>query len=150
MVHEWERLAILTRSQPKDARASTHCGEFQDCNFQGTFFAIAPTPFVPTPLTPPKSMQRWVKRKAEDELQEERPMEHAVDVSTCKSILLRRGPGGFKHLDTKQLWVQDAVTEKRIRVLKINRDENPTDTLASYSSARIMQKHVRMMGCEVG
>ena len=31
------------------------------------------------------------------------PMWHAVDASTCKSILLRRGPGGIKHLDTKQL-----------------------------------------------
>ena len=44
------------------------------------------------------------------------PMEHAVDASTCKSIPLRRGPGGMKHLDTKQLWVQKAITEKRIRV----------------------------------
>ena len=78
------------------------------------------------------------------------PMEHAVDASTCKSILLRRGPGGIKHLDTKQLWVQEAITEKSIRVLKINREENPADTLASYSNAKVMQKHIRMMGCEVG
>ena len=41
------------------------------------------------------------------------PVEHAVDASTSKSILLRRGPGGMKHLDTKQLWVQEAITEKR-------------------------------------
>ena len=26
------------------------------------------------------------------------PMDHAVDASTCKSILLRRGQGGMKHL----------------------------------------------------
>ena len=38
----------------------------------------------------------------------------------------------------------------RIRALKINREENPADTLASYSSAKVMLKHVRMMGCEVG
>ena len=62
------------------------------------------------------------------------PVEHAVGASTCKSILLRRGPGGIEHLDTKQLWVQEAITEKRIRVLKINRQDNPADTLASYSS----------------
>ena len=77
------------------------------------------------------------------------PMEHAVDAPTCMSILLRRGPGGMKHLDTKQLWVQEAITEKRIRELKINREENPADTLESYSSAKVMQKHVKMMGCEV-
>ena len=35
-------------------------------------------------------------------------------------------------------------------VLKINSEENPTDTFASYSDAQVMQKHVRMMGCEVG
>ena len=43
-------------------------------------------------------------------------MKHAIDASTCKSILLRRGPGGMKHLDTNQLWVQEAITEKRFRV----------------------------------
>ena len=77
------------------------------------------------------------------------PMEHAVDASTCKSFLLCRGPGGIKHLDAKQLWVQEAITEKSIRVLKINREENPADTLASHSNAKVMQKHVRMMACEV-
>ena len=77
------------------------------------------------------------------------PMEHSVDASTCKSVRLRRGPGGIKHPDTKQLWVREAITEKRIRVLKINREENPADTLASYSSAKVMLKHVRMVGCEV-
>ena len=59
------------------------------------------------------------------------PMEHGFDVSTCKSSPLRRGPGGILRLDTKQLWVQEAITEKRIRVLKINQEENPADTLAS-------------------
>ena len=43
-------------------------------------------------------------------------LEHAVVAPTCKSILLRRGPGGIKHLDTKQLWVPEAFTEKSIRV----------------------------------
>ena len=60
-----------------------------------------------------------------------------------------RGPGGIKHLDAKQLWVQKAITEKSIRALKINREENPADTLASHSNAKVMQKHVRMMACEV-
>ena len=66
------------------------------------------------------------------------PMEHAVGASTCKSILLRRGPDGIEHLDTKQLWVQGTITEKRIRVLKIKREENPADTLASHSSVKVM------------
>ena len=77
------------------------------------------------------------------------PMEHAVDASTGKSIFLRSGQGGMKHLDITKLWVQEAITEKSIRVLKMNREENPADTFASYSDAQVMQKRVRMMGCEV-
>ena len=55
-------------------------------------------------------------------------MEHA---STCTSLPFRRGVGGIKHLDTKQLLVQEAIMEKPIRVLKINHEENPADTFAS-------------------
>ena len=68
------------------------------------------------------------------------PMDHTVDASTCKSILFRRGRGGIKDLDTKQLWVQEAITEKRIRALKINRGE----------PHRHIGVDVRMMGCDVG
>ena len=46
------------------------------------------------------------------------PMEHAVDACTCKSIPFRRRPGGIKYFDTKQLWVQESVTEERIRVIE--------------------------------
>ena len=55
------------------------------------------------------------------------PMEHAIDASTCKSILLRRGPGGMKHLDTKQLWVQEGHHGEAFPC---------ADTLASYSSCK--------------
>ena len=37
------------------------------------------------------------------------PLEHGVDAAACKSTLLRRGLGGVKHIETKTLWVQEAI-----------------------------------------
>ena len=37
---------------------------------------------------------------------------HALDASACRSMLLRHGSGGLKHLETKNLWVQEAVKSK--------------------------------------
>ena len=43
------------------------------------------------------------------------PIVHEVDASACKSILLRKGAGGLKHIEVKQLWVQEAVSRKKCR-----------------------------------
>ena len=40
------------------------------------------------------------------------PLVHALDASACKSMLLLHGSGGLKHLETKNLWVQEAVKSK--------------------------------------
>ena len=34
---------------------------------------------------------------------------HRVEASACRSIMLRRGCGGLKHITVKSLWVQEAV-----------------------------------------
>ena len=64
------------------------------------------------------------------------PIVHEVDASACKSILMRKGSGGLKHVEVKQLWVQEAVANKLIQVRKIGREWNAADTLASYSTSR--------------
>ena len=54
-----------------------------------------------------------------------------VDASACKSILLRKGTGSLKHLEVKDLWGQDVIRQRQIRVVKIPREANPADALAS-------------------
>ena len=77
------------------------------------------------------------------------PIVHEVDASACKSILMRKGAGGLKHVEVKQLWVQEAVAKKSIRVCKIGREWNAAETLASYSTSKTIQAHLRMLNCEL-
>ena len=74
---------------------------------------------------------------------------HFVDSAACKSIVFRKGSGAVKHLSTKDLWVQEAIRRYAIEVRKVARDENPADTLASYSSPPTMTDHLTRMNCSV-
>ena len=74
---------------------------------------------------------------------------HQVDASACKGILLRRGTGGVKHLEVKDLWAQELIRRKSIQVRKIARTENCSDSLAFYSCPRTKSEHMRKLGCEV-
>ena len=49
------------------------------------------------------------------------------DSSTAKRVAQRRGPGAMKHLETKYLFVQQLVHEKRLTVFKVPTKENPAD-----------------------
>ena len=67
---------------------------------------------------------------------------HRVDASACRAIMLRRGCGGFKHITVKSLWVQEAVREYAIEIVRISRDEMHAHILASPSSADELTKHL--------
>ena len=69
-----------------------------------------------------------------------------VDASVCKSVVLRRGAGSIKHLETKDLWIQEAIRIKSIDVIKVPREVNVADCQAIYSNAENLQKHASMMG----
>ena len=47
-----------------------------------------------------------------------------TDSSTAKAVTGRRGLGKLRHVELKWLWVQDAVKEGRIRMGKVNGEEN--------------------------
>ena len=58
-------------------------------------------------------------------------LSHGLDASACKGVLLRQGAGPLKHLDIRQLWVQEIMREYSITVNKISRAENLADFLCS-------------------
>ena len=74
---------------------------------------------------------------------------HRVDASACKGILLRKGAGSVKHLETKSLWVQEAIKRRGIVVEKVAREENPADSLASFSPPATLSRHLEMLNCRV-
>ena len=62
-------------------------------------------------------------------------MDHNVDASACRSIILRRGVGSIKHLSLKVLWVQSIVREHEIKVNRVDRQVNVAHVLCSVPKA---------------
>ena len=73
---------------------------------------------------------------------------HAVDPSACKSMLLQHGSGGSKHLETKNLRIQEA-SRNDIKVVKIAREVNAADSLACVSATNILRDHMKPVICEL-
>ena len=85
----------------------------------------------------------------EDLTGEAKQMRHFVDSSACKAILMRRGAGAVKHLSTKQLWGQEVSKNYCIETVKIERERNVADMLASWCNSKQMDKFKEMIGVEV-
>ena len=66
------------------------------------------------------------------------------DASACKDILLRHDVAKMKHLSWKCMGPRDH--SKRIQLLKIPRDSNAADVLASASGVTDFAKHIHGMG----
>ena len=54
------------------------------------------------------------------------------DSSAVKGILSRRGSGKVKHLEVRQLWLQERIGRKEIALEKIPRSQNIGDALTHH------------------
>ena len=52
-----------------------------------------------------------------------------TDSSAARSMSQRLGVGKVRHMDVRALWVQRAVRERGLRVLKVPGNANPADLL---------------------
>ena len=69
-----------------------------------------------------------------------------TDSSGANGIVHRTGYGKVKHLAAKQLWVQEHVESKVIRVSKVGRESNPSDVLTHHWSAVDGYRHLSSIG----
>eukprot|EP00973_Karenia_brevis_P069001 9591646-Karenia_brevis.AAC.1 len=69
-----------------------------------------------------------------------------TDSSAAKGITERSGIGRVRHLDVADLWVQDRVRSKEIRIRKIAGTENPPDILTKHVSREVLDYHVSGIG----
>ena len=69
-----------------------------------------------------------------------------TDSSACKGIVHREGCGKVKHLEARQLWVQEYVGSKAVAVKKIPRDQNHSDALTHNWSAVDGYRHFENVG----
>ena len=72
-----------------------------------------------------------------------------LDATATQGMLHRQGAGKLKHLSVRTLWVQGAVQEARIRVVKIPRALNHADALCSFHSVPEFHAKMAAMGLRV-
>jgi hypothetical protein len=56
----------------------------------------------------------------------------ATDSSAAKSFLNRRGLGKMKHIEIRDLWLQEEVLKGHVEVMKVLGTENPADLMSKF------------------
>ena len=71
-----------------------------------------------------------------------------TDSSAARGIVQRQGAGRVKHLECRQLWVQEVMSRKDVVCLKIPREQNPADALTHHWTIEDGQRHLQDIGVE--
>ena len=65
-----------------------------------------------------------------------------VDASAAIGVAQRSGLGKIRHLDTGSLWLQQAVKDKQIGLLKVKGTENPADLMTKVLTEKDIQERL--------
>ena len=76
----------------------------------------------------------------------ERSGELMTDSSAAHGIAHREGAGKVKHLEARQLWVQELIASKTMKIHKIPRELNPADALTHHWLGHEGLKHHGKIG----
>ena len=68
------------------------------------------------------------------------------DATAGAGIASRRGAGKIRHLDLKALWIQQAVTSKKILLKKVLGELNISDLGTKHVPAVLLLRHLKAMG----
>ncbi len=60
-----------------------------------------------------------------------------AESSAAKSIASRRGAGRVRHIEVRELWVQDRVAKEELSVAKVKGEENVSDGLTKHVERRV-------------
>ena len=69
-----------------------------------------------------------------------------MDAQATEGMLHRQGAGKQKHLTVRTLWVQSAVVEYSVKVIKIPRSLNHADALCSFHTAPEFHEKMHCIG----
>ena len=75
-------------------------------------------------------------------------LEVLTDATAAIGICRRRGLGKIRHLHVADLWVQDRVRKKDLKLTKIPGADNPAYILTKHVGNDILRKHMRTMDIE--
>ena len=71
-----------------------------------------------------------------------------TDSSTGKSVASRRGAGKIRHLDTRDLWIQERVARGDIVIEKVRGEDNVADGLTKHVDKQKMDQFMSECGFE--
>ena len=72
-----------------------------------------------------------------------------TDASAAIGIVNRKGSGKVRHISTNELWVQDKVANKEIKVTKVPGEENLADGLTKPMAKKGIEKHIELVKTEI-
>ena len=72
------------------------------------------------------------------------------DSSAARGIAARRGAGRTKHLEVKQIWLQEQVQRGILSVFRVPRSLNPADMLTHHWVAEDGRRHLEHLLCRAG
>ena len=74
------------------------------------------------------------------------PITIASDSSAARAFAERKGLGRQKHVQTRFLWVQDAVQKRRVQLRTVLTTKNVADMLTKCVPASVARRHLGTMG----
>ena len=72
-----------------------------------------------------------------------------TDSSAAKSFASRRGLGRARHIQTRCLWLQKAVADRRVLVRKVAGTANPADILTKFLLVEPAERMAKSMGLQL-
>ncbi len=69
-----------------------------------------------------------------------------TDSSIAKRIASRRGAGRVRHLEVRELWVQDRVALGELSIMKLKGESNVADGLTKHVERNKMDEHMKACG----
>ena len=67
------------------------------------------------------------------------------DATAAIGIARRKGLGKIRHLDVTDLWIQDKIRSKQIRLLKVLGADNVADIFTKYVDRSTLEKALKNM-----
>ena len=75
-------------------------------------------------------------------------LELLTDSSSAQAVTLRRGPGRMRHIEIRQLWLQEECRQHRLSVARVSTRENDADLFAKRVSATRLRELCSMLGLQ--
>ena len=69
-----------------------------------------------------------------------------TDSSAAKSITARKGAGRVRHIEVRELWVQERAAKAELKIVKVRGEDNVADGLTKHVDKQKMDQHMKACG----